>query len=269
MPICSHCGVEIEEGHEKCPLCGTPLSGEVEAQWEEDEDSEPRARQSETAQGPGRDHTPESPEGSYSAERREALIEEHDEKVRLLFREVFGFIALAAAVVVAAVDFAFGMDIDWSRYPLASLGYAWLIVFIVRPLRSLHIKNRAFLILAVQTGITLVFLYLLDTFTSGRPWFTGLALPLTMLLAVLAVLSILVIRHFGLKALGGISTALVAAGVFTLGTELILRVFQNKEVLVSWSIIPATAVIPIIAFLVFFEKRLKKRGSNLSKYFHV
>ncbi len=234
MPICADCGVEIEEGHEYCPLCGASLSEE--------------ARERRKEEG-----------GDYSS-----ALQRHEEKVGILFREIFGFIVLAAGLLVLAVDLSYGTEIGWSRYPLVSLAYVWFSIVIIA-----SFKRRVFLLVASETGLSLLFLLLLDIFTEGRPWFAGLALPLTLLLSGLSSVTIVIIRRLKLSIFGGISASLIGAGLFTLCTEIVLRNFLHESIYVSWSLIPAAAAISIILFLFLFEKRLKKRGSDLDKYFHV
>jgi hypothetical protein len=233
MPMCSNCGVEIENDYERCPLCGTSLSGEAGA---------------EPAGG-----------GEYSE-----VIEQHDRRVRLLFREIFGFIGLAGAVVVFAVDFAYGMDISWARYPLASIAFLWLAMFLIAVL-----KGRIYLIVLCETAATAAFLLLLDLFSAGGGWFLPLALPLTLAAGGLVLVSAAVIRRFRLSALGGISAGLISAGLYTVCAELVINAYLGGQLQPSWSFITAAAVIPIIAFLINFEKRLERRGSDLQKYFHV
>lgn len=233
MPICPNCGVEIENDYERCPLCGTSLSGEAEG---------------ETAAG-----------GAYSE-----AIEQHNEKVRLLFREIFGFIALAAAVVVFAVDFAYGMDLSWARYPLASIAFLWLAVFLTGAL-----KHRVYLLVLGDTAAAAGFLFLLQLFSAGGSWFLPLALPMTLAAGAVVLVSAAVIRRFRLSALGAISAGLISAGLYTVCAELVIDAYLGRPLAPSWSLITAAAVIPIIAFLINFEKRLQRRGSDLQKYFHV
>jgi hypothetical protein len=233
MPICSNCGVEIENEYEHCPLCGVLLTGET--------DEEPPLG------------------GEYSE-----VIEQHDEKVRLLFRDIFTFIALAGAVVVFAVDFAYGMNISWARYPLASIAFLWLAVFLISAL-----KRRVYLLVLCETAATALFLYLVDLFSAASAWFLPLALPLTLAAGALVTVTIAVIRRFDLSALGGISAGLISAGLYTVCAELLINAYLGRPLQPSWSLITAAAVIPIIAFLIHFVKRLERRGSNLEKYLHV
>jgi len=199
-----------------------------------------------------------------SLEESHAAIEAHDAKVRLLFHEVVGFIALAGAVVVLATDLAYGMNISWSRIPLASIGYAWLSIFLIP-----RLTRTPYLLVAAESILLAGYLFALDSFTRGPSWFWGIAFPLVVSLTVLVVLGIAVIRVFKLSVLGGLAVALVQLGLATLCIEGILQLYLHDSLSFSWSMVTAAAVIPLISFLVSFDRRLKRQGSNLKKHFHV
>lgn len=244
MPICRQCGVEVESDYTHCPLCGEAIE---------------RAEQ-----GPRADAESGSTAAGPENERTSAAIEAHDAKVRLLFQEVVGFIALAGAVVVFATDFAYGMDLSWSRIPLISIGYLWLTVFMIP-----RLKRVPYLLVAAEILLLGLYLYALNMFTGGPGWYWGIAFPIVAAFGLLMLLSVLAIRIFNLSVLGGLAVGFVATGLFTLCIEGALNLYFYDRLSFSWSIITAASVIPLIAFLVNFEKRLKKRGSNLEKHFHV
>lgn len=256
MPICKQCGVLIESDYQNCPLCGASLeSASVAASETVAESTETQAKS-----GPGSIREINNAE----IDENQAAIEAHDAKVRLLFHEVVGFIALAGAVVVFATDFAYGMDISWSRIPLISIGFVWMSIFLIPRLKGLP-----YLLVVAEILLLGAYLYGLNSFTGGPGWYWGIAFPVVASFGVLILLSVLVIRIFKLSVLGGLAVGLVAAGLFTLCIDGILHLYFDAQLRFSWSIVTAASAIPLIAFLVSFERRLKKRGSNLQKHFHV
>jgi len=96
MPLCKHCGVELDEGLTHCPLCHKPLND----------------RHDDPAPAP---------------EPEPRLQGQHS-----WFWEFTTFMALAAMVIVFAADFAFGLRVTWSRMPLAGIFYAWLVITGIR-----------------------------------------------------------------------------------------------------------------------------------------
>ncbi len=257
MPICKHCGVQVESNYTHCPLCGTAL-GAPEKGADNKADSKKGEVQAEAKTDSIRGAGSEEPDENHAA------IEAHDAKVRLLFHEVVGFIALAGAVVVFATDFAYGMDISWSRIPLISIGYVWLTIFMIP-----RLKRIPYLLVVAEILLIGLYLYALNLFTSGPGWYWGIAFPIVGSFGFLILLSVLVIRIFKLSVLGGLAVGLVAAGLSTLCIDGILNLYLYDQLRFSWSIVTAASVIPLIAFLVSFEKRLKRHGSNLKKHFHV
>jgi hypothetical protein len=245
--MCRNCGVEIEEEYSYCPLCGLSLK--------ETDGLQPYGESLQI-------DTEEEGTGTYA--EYHSVIERHEERLRILLQYIWSFTAVTALIVVFAVDFSFDMEISWARFPLLSIAYLWLFTFEISKL-----KRRAYLLLTALLLTTAVFLMGMDSFTPGPTWFLPLALPLLGILAVATAVVVALIRLFGLSILGGLSAALAAAGLAIVGTEAILDLFLEKPLRITWSLIPAAAVLPIIAFLFSFEKRLKRRGSDLDKFFHV
>jgi len=269
MPICRNCGVEIEENLDRCPLCSYP-SREVPAKgwpFHRPEEAEPAGRMNakDRKQSHDREESAVPLESAGPLETEGQLKSaERDDRVRLLFAEVTGFIALAGGVVVFAVDFAYGMAVTWSRFPLAAIGFVWILMSI-----PCWLRRRIYLIICAETCNMILFLFLLDAFTPDNLWFMSLALPITAGLGTALLLTTGCIRRFRLSVLGSISMVLIAMGLWILWIEMLINRFLDGRVYVSWSLIAAASVVPIIAFLFNFDWRLKKHGSNLKKHFHV
>ena len=197
MPICRNCGVEIEEEHNYCPLCGLSLK--------ETDGLQPYGESLEI-------DTEEEGTGNHA--RYHSVIERHEERRRILLQYIWSFTAVTALIVVFAVDFSFDMEISWARFPLLSIAFLWLLTFEITKFR-----RRAYLLLSALLFTTAVFLLGMDSLTPGPPWFLPLALPMLGILAVATAGVITLIRLFGLSILGGLSVALAAAGLAIVGTE--------------------------------------------------
>lgn len=173
------------------------------------------------------------------------------------FREVVTFTAFSAGLIVFITDFAYGGAFSWSRIPLLSLGYCWLTSFL---LSFLH-KGK-YLPVPAAAASTGLFLFFLSGFTSpAGSWFTGMALPILAAVAAISVLAAAVIRLFGMSFLGTVSTYLAGAGLLTICIDFAVTPGA------SWSLVAASGVIPMIVFLAGLERRLRRKGSSLEKYF--
>ncbi|HHE37293.1 MAG TPA: hypothetical protein ENL20_01810 [Candidatus Cloacimonetes bacterium] len=233
MPICKKCGVEIEEGLKFCPLCKTPL-GEF---TEPAETEEIQSRK---------------------------LIPEISRKSRSWLWELVTFLSFAGFIVIFAVDFAYGTNITWSRFPLVSIIFVWLsFTFIFR------LKTRTYLQIILETLVLLILLWVLDLFIMAKPWFFRLALPIVLCLSFLTILNTFFFRKTRVSVFGILASSMISVGIFLLFLDFILHNYMEGKLLLSWSIVAFACIIPLVVFLLYFRKRLKKKGIDLQKFFHI
>jgi len=233
MPICKKCGVEIEEGLKFCPLCKTLF----------EENFEP-----------------------FETEniKSETIVPKLIRQTKSWIWELITFLSFAAFIVIFAVDFAYGTNITWSRFPLASIIFIWLTFTLL-----IRLKKRTYLLILIETLILLVLLWVLDLFITTKPWFFKLAFPIVLSLSFLLILTILFVRKNKLSVFGILATCITSNGFFLLFLDAILHNFKKGKPFISWSIVAFACIIPLIVFLLYFQKRLKKKGIDLQRYFHI
>lgn len=270
MKICPECGVQVEERHIRCPLCHTSLTSEGQAS-----DEDPQA---------GRDEAPET--GPPAAEKADGGERERVDRLehadargrahvtgpesgvpgdgRLWLFEVVSLLAAVAAIVVFAADFAFGFSLSWAQLPLGSIAYFWmlfsaLILFFHRPV----------LLGTLLVAATAGFLFVIDRSTPGGPWFLELGLPILLVTAILvsAVIWLTVLR--GASLLPTTGRALVAAGLITVGVELLVDQYRGDPGQVSWSLVVFAGSLSLTIFLWLIHRRLKRRHTSLDRIFHL
>lgn len=175
------------------------------------------------------------------------------------FREVLTFSAFSTAFIVFITDLAYSGSLDWSRIPLLSLGYVWLTLFLLSFLRGR--KYFPVPTAAITTGL---FLFFLSGFTSGAGcWFSEIVLPILLSIAFISIVVTAVSMIFRMSFLGTLSSCLAGAGL------LMICIDFTVNPGVSWSLVAASGVIPVIVYLAGLEKRLRKKGSSLEKYFNA
>jgi len=231
MPICKNCGVEIENNDTVCPLCGHSQNNDAVKPVEK-KSIEPNI---------------------------EKQIKSHP-----WFLELLSFFSAAGAIIVAAVDFAYGANLTWSRIPLISLIFAWLFVFLLH-----HLIKKPYLLVILETLNFLIFIWFLDCFIPAYSWFFSLALPIILVVGILFLLVILWIRSFKLSTMLSLSVGTLAAGIFLLCLEVILNKFHHTDILISWSLVAFACILPVSGLFVYLQFRINKKGSNLKKYFHI
>ncbi|OPX28636.1 MAG: hypothetical protein B1H06_02900 [Candidatus Cloacimonas sp. 4484_143] len=231
MPICKNCGVELESNIARCPLCLTPLGDKAQKSDKVD---------------------PIIPETKVQKNQSPLLL------------ELFSFFSAAGAIVITAVDFAYGANLTWSRIPLISIIFCWLFVFLIH-----HLLTKPYLLVILETVNFLIFLWFLDRFIPEYYWFFSLALPIILVVCILFLLVILWIRSFKLSTFLSLSVGTLAAGIFLLCLEVILNKFHQKNLMVSWSLVAFACILPVSGFFIYYQLRINKKGSEFKKYFHI
>ena len=229
MPICPECGIELDEGLELCPLCGRQLTGQSKTIVKETEQE------------------------SVSIETRK----------HPWLLELYSFFLFTAFIIVPAVDFAYGRDLSWSRIPMASIFFAWLFVFLFH-----HFRKRPYLLVLLEIINFLLLLWALDKFIKTSSWFLPLALPIILVIGIIIALITLWIRSFKLKVFPSLAIGTLSVGIFLLCLELILNLYQNRF-FISWSIVAFACIIPVSSLFIYLHQKMKKRGSDLKKFFHI
>jgi hypothetical protein len=233
MNLCIHCGVEVEDSAQHCPLCRNSLKPGTESKIME---PAPLLR------------------NPQEASRR----------INRWLLEVLSLFALTAGLVVFAADFASGLAITWARYPLASIVFLWLSAVLL-----ILCSRRAWVFLPAEIVAVGLFLFILDRFTPGTTWFLPLAFPVTLLIGTVLALTLTIVQKRRLSPFAIIATALLAGGVFVVGLELLLNRYFTHRWFVSWSAVVFACLLPIDALLLYLRKWLRHRQTEIRKLLHV
>jgi hypothetical protein len=232
MRICSKCAVEVEEGLERCPLCGTPLHEGL----------------------PGL--PPEAKEGIEP--------EVSESSVRRWLWEVISLLALTAAAILLAIDLASGFDVTWSLYPLSAIAFLWICATSV-----IALAKRPLALIAALAAAVVAFLLVLELITRGRPWFLPLALPLVGMAIVMSAGTWVIVSRLRLSLLPALAVAVLGCGLAAIGTEYFLNRYLQPSTVVSWSLVVLACAISLFLALLLIHKRLKERHSDIRRFFHL
>lgn len=242
MRICPVCRIETASDGDRCPLCGADLGSgphRPEPAGVEEAGSQPSAgppRPQETKRGPGRGP-------------------------RLWIWEAETLVAFAGIVVVLAADLAVDFSVSWSVYPMTAIGWGWLSIT-----AGFFLRRWPAAVALAEMGLLLGFLAVLDFIIPGRPWFVPLALPIALFAGV--GVGILVLRR-NRAVLSNYALALTLIGLLLGVIEMAVSRYVTGTVRLSWSILTFGCLLPIVVLLLYLQHRVKHRGEELRKYFHV
>lgn len=237
MPYCSRCGVEVEEGTERCPLCSTPIQRLEEA-------------------------APPTPYPQHIIDPEDAYRLSKAERRRIGL-ELLALAAALASAALLAVDLLPDGRLGWSAYAVASVAFAWYAASV-----PLALYGRAKALLGALAAGTAAFLVVLDGLEGGLSWSLRLGLPILGATAVTVAASAAVMASRTRKGLNMIGIAALGAAAYLLELEAILRLGLGIAFRPYWSIVTALALVPVAVLLFFLHGRVM-RGANLRKIFRL
>lgn len=221
---CIHCGVKMEDGMRKCPLCGTALP------------CDPSAGKENAALG---------------------------EKKKSLSRESLFWIVTAVALLVTAIilsiDLSMNAELTWAGYVSGGLLLCYIAVLV--PLWPS--KSSTLVKVAAEYGTVALYLFCLD-YTLGEGWFFPVVLPVIILsCAVTLLVTWLAARHptWRLAIAGG--TCLAVGGQMVL-LEALRRSMLGQPGLgwSPWVLLGCTVVggwLLVVALCPSLKEKLVKR----------
>lgn len=238
MPYCSRCGVEVDDEVIKCPLCFTEiqiLDPEKKDLGRYPEKAAPHSH---------------APKRNKIERRRMAAI-------------LVTFGLLIPASIAIAADIVINGDVTWGTYTISSLIFLWVLILL--PL--LYYKKPLLTLLAYYLS-TLFYTYSLNSFSGGIFWFKGLAFPIITVTAALIILNIFMSRIIKIKGINILSFIVFSLGIECLGIELAVSLFMTGTVVLGWSLIVLSAVIPAAGLLYYIYYKTGK-PLKVKKYFHI
>jgi hypothetical protein len=241
MMKCKHCGVELEENMNYCPLCGHATGNEIT-------------------------DFPDVPVIESPAPVRQPLSAFQKltggQKRRLVW-EIIGIILLSGMIIPMLIDFIGNGAITWSKYPAVT----GLTLFINVTLVAFW-QRRPILLLTVSFIASSALLIFLNRFSANPGWGINLGIPL-LLAAYLIIFGLtLLVRRMRQYGLNLIAFLLLAAGLLCICIEGIISLYNDQALHLQWSLIVMVSILPVSAFLLLVHFKLKK-GTDLKRFFHI
>ena len=241
MKYCQHCGVELDENMNFCPLCGELFS----------DDSQMRDEQREFRR----------------LGREEKIISDYKKLTRIQKRKLFwelSAIILGSGIIVSfIIDLVINQSITWSKYTIT----VCLVLFVNITFIAFW-QKRIILLFAGSFVSTSLLLMLLELYSSKISWSKTIGIPLLCAAYLITFALISIIKISRQRGLNIITYTLVAIGLLTVCIEGIISLYLQSRLSLQWSIIVLACIVPVSAILLFIHYRLKK-ATDLKKFFHI
>ncbi len=177
--------------------------------------------------------------------------------------EIFMLILVSGVIITIAIDAVFGKGMSWSLATTTSIGYLIALVS-----GAYLLRGKPYLIIAVMTLATLIFLRLTDHFTGDSGWSGAVGIPMAISGALLTVAVIFLNSLSRYRGLNLLATILVALAFFTVIIEFLIDKRVASVFTPQWSVVTAASLIIIAMIFIFIHYRLK-RGRSLGRLFHI
>ena len=191
MSYCVNCGVELDLGAARCPLCGTPA-------WKPDPDAP--------------SYFPTKPAEVPPASRRAAAA---------LLTAMLASVSLCCGVL----NLLLPTERPWSLYVIGAAVMLW--IWFVLPMLARRIP--IFFRLTADVAAVGVYVFLISIDLSGGAWFRGLALPILGWACVLVFLLSFLLRGGRRSRLSAIAMCIGTVGLMALGVEYCMDRFSARH----------------------------------------
>ena len=234
MAYCVHCGVKLENSEKRCPLCDTPVYDPCEG---------------ERKQAPS----------AYPCRSEEQVLQMS--KSYLL--RLAAWLAFVPAALCAAIDLLFSGLSGWCLYPAAAL----TLLFFAFALPLILPKHR-FTVSYIFVSCAAAGYLLMTSLLLEEKWFLPVALPMTVVTAVLLYLFIKYVQKKRPGLLRSLSALLIGAGLLSVLMDMVIYCYLHSAVHApAWSLFVAA---PCLFMGGLIRIALHKEGvaEELKRRFH-
>ena len=203
---CVNCGVELNPGAERCPLCGTPA-------WK-----------------------PDPAEPPYFATKPPEVPAVENYGLAILMSSML----LSVALCCGLLNLILLPGRFWSYYVIGAAVLLWVWFVLPMVFRKLPVVIR----LTLDVAIVGVYIWLISIDLNGGAWFRGLVVPILIWACVLVFLLCLLSRNRSI--LTKISLCVGAVALLVIGIEYAIEYYLFGAAHLTWSLVVATICIALI-----------------------
>ena len=208
MSYCVNCGVELDKGAERCPLCGTPA-------WKPDPDA-PR-------------YFPSKPAEVPRASRRAAAA---------LLTAMLASVSLCCGLL----NLILPTEHPWALYVAGAAVMLWIWFALPMLVRGIPIFFR----LTADVAAIGIYVWIISVALHGGRWFRGLVLPMLGWACIVVFLLSFLLRDGRRSRLSSLAMCIGAVGLLALGVEYCMDRYFLQAWQPSWSLVVAVICIGLI-----------------------
>lgn len=236
MSYCVNCGVELDKGERKCPLCGVEAVNPLEPWTEENELARPYPRH----------------------------VEHLNARVDRRYAATFCSLMLLIPLFIAMfTNLLTSGALTWSLYVLGGA----LVVFVCVFLPMLLPRRRDYLCVLLSAAAVTLLVWLVSYLTKGT-WFFTLGLSLCCIAALYALLITFLCRPTRtMDALVRAAAALTGAGLTVVLVELAIRLHTGGALVPRWSAYALFPCLVLSAGLLILNRRAKLKSEIKRRFF--
>lgn len=233
MSYCVHCGVELDDAAQRCPLCGTVVLDPHKL----------------TTYGSA-PFFPTKPTIVAPVSKRSLAV-------------LLSTMLLSVSVCCGLLNIVLNPSTPWHLFVLGAAMMLW--IWVVLPLLAQKVP----LWLRLTTDVAAVGMYVwtIALTLDGMFWFKQLAIPLIILSAVAVNVICLFSRHKH-SILSTITLVLADVGVYGIGIEVICDWFAHQSVSLDWSLILFTICLGLCIPLMVV-RRVPSLRAEAQRRFHM
>lgn len=233
MSYCVHCGVELEESAQRCPLCNTPVI-------------DPAILAAEDAQT----FFPTQPAQVEPVSRR---------GMALLISSMLASVAICCGLL----NLVLKPQMAWSLFVVgaAAMLWVWTVLPLITP------KTPLWLRLTLDVAAVGLYVWIISLALHGQHWFVGLAVPLLLFSALtVGVMGWILKRHHSI--LSTFTIALAALGLYALEIELCCDRFFSQKLDLGWSLVVCAVCLGLCVPLIVV-RRVPSLREEVRRRFHI
>ena len=227
MSYCVNCGVKLDDSLDRCPLCNTPVINPNEVTHRASVPPFPKER------------------GQVEpVKNRDVIL-------------LYSLTLIAASLSCGLLNLLVFNSTAWSLYIIGACVILWVAAIPI----FMYTRLPVYCSLLLDGLAISLYEYLITFNTPTAEWFFALALPITALVTLLAMLTALLYRRVSSSFLAVALYIFVEIAVLCVGIELLIRRFLSAPPLLTWSAVVLTACAIIAAALITTLSRKRLRNA--------